>query len=342
MYDDLYIVLGVDRMATKEEIRRKYKQLALECHPDKNPNNAEFYTKKFAEITNAYKVLIDDNDRRIYDLTGSLPGRKSPTRGSHTPNSRSQLDDLYDKFYGPSCTSNNSSEIPSRVKTMPQRNASCPINSNENIGQKFGTDSFYNHSKEKQNSSSSLQDEPDKFGEKTSNSFIGPINVNVHCSLEDIQNGSSKVLKVTRCREGIIETKSCTISLYPGIEDGTEIVATGQGNKLVNKLPENIVFKIVQDPHPRFKRSGNDLQETIHISLKEALLGFTLKTIGIDGKEITKNVIGPIDSGYKEVIPDSGMTIAKTDQRGNLIVKVLVDFPNALSPEQIQAIQTFF
>ncbi|EAY15930.1 DnaJ domain containing protein [Trichomonas vaginalis G3] len=336
MDDDLYEILGVSRLATKEEIKKKYKQLAIEFHPDKNPDNVEWTTKKFAEITNAYKILIDDNERRQYDMTGSLPGRRR-ARNPYSPNSRTQLDDLYDKFYGPSgVASNNANEIPSRVNYPPPRMQSCPVHA------RFASNPQPQYERSTFGVSSAASSEVYDEEEESLSSLMGPIIVKVYCTLEELQKGTKKVFKVARCREGSLETKNCTVSLYPGIESGAEIVASGQGNKLVNKPAEDIIFKAIEVPHPKFKRIENDIQETVHITLKQALLGFTLNTLDIDGQTVTKEINGPIESGYKEIIPEHGMVIAKSELRGNFIVKFKVDFPNRLTPEQRQAISSLF
>ena len=64
---DYYSVLGLDKNASSEDIKRSFKKLAKKWHPDKNPNNPEEATKKFKEVSEAYKVLVDEEKRRIYD-----------------------------------------------------------------------------------------------------------------------------------------------------------------------------------------------------------------------------------------------------------------------------------
>lgn len=67
---DYYAVLGVDRKATEDEIKKAYKRMALQWHPDKNPNNADEATKKFKEIAEAFACLSDAEKRKRYDLYG--------------------------------------------------------------------------------------------------------------------------------------------------------------------------------------------------------------------------------------------------------------------------------
>lgn len=341
MSGDLYEILGVSSLATKDEIKKKYKQLAMEFHPDKNPDNVEYASKKFAEITNAYKILIDDNERKRYDMTGSLPGRKASSRTTYTMGGRSQLDDLYDQFYGPSGTTNNS-EIPSRVNQSPPRMQSCPVHGNTNAGPKFAPNTQTNSERMNFGVFSAAQSEVDDEEEESVASLMGPITVKVYCTLEELHKGTKKTFKVARCREGVLETKNCTVSLYPGIESGAEIVASGQGNKLVNRPADDIIFKVIEIPHPKFKRIENDIQQTIHVNFKQAMLGFTINTIDIDGKQVTRDISGPIQSGHTEIFPEHGMAVPKSELRGNFIIKIKIDLPTKLTQEQRNAIERLF
>jgi curved DNA-binding protein CbpA len=80
---DYYSVLGLDKNASTEDIKRSFKKLAKQWHPDKNPNNAEEATRKFKEVSEAYKVLVDEEKRRIYDREGKdglTPGTSKSQR----------------------------------------------------------------------------------------------------------------------------------------------------------------------------------------------------------------------------------------------------------------------
>jgi curved DNA-binding protein CbpA len=72
--EDYYAVLGLSEVATPEDIRRAYRQLALRWHPDKNPENPELAERKFKQIAEAYEVLSDENRRRSYDRARANPG----------------------------------------------------------------------------------------------------------------------------------------------------------------------------------------------------------------------------------------------------------------------------
>jgi DnaJ-class molecular chaperone len=80
---DYYTILGVSKTATEKQLKKAYRKLALQWHPDKNPDNVKVATDKFAEISEAYEVLSDPEKRRIYDQTGSIPGQNGvPPNGA--------------------------------------------------------------------------------------------------------------------------------------------------------------------------------------------------------------------------------------------------------------------
>ena len=86
---DYYSVLGLDKNASTEDIKRSFKKLAKRWHPDKNPNNAEEATRKFKEVSEAYKVLLDEEKRRIYDREGKdglNPGTSKTQKPDHNFN----------------------------------------------------------------------------------------------------------------------------------------------------------------------------------------------------------------------------------------------------------------
>ncbi|MBE3047361.1 hypothetical protein IMZ48_33565 [Candidatus Bathyarchaeota archaeon] len=90
-----------------------------------------------------------------------------------------------------------------------------------------------------------------------------------------------------------------------------------------------------QKPHPIFKRVGNDLIHEIHLELKEALTGWSRRITTIDGKQLPLEKGGPTQPNSEDRFPGLGMPISKKpDERGDLVIKYLVNFPASLTPAQ--------
>lgn len=94
--DDLYSVLGVDKQATTDEIKKAYKRLALQHHPDKNKDNRPDAEEKFKSVTRAYEVLSDDKKRKMYDMTGSINDDDLGMGGMHGVD----INDVLNNFFG--------------------------------------------------------------------------------------------------------------------------------------------------------------------------------------------------------------------------------------------------
>jgi len=157
-------------------------------------------------------------------------------------------------------------------------------------------------------------------------------------SLEDICNGCTKKMKITRKIVGSdgstkTEDKVLTVVIKPGWKSGTKITFPNEGDQLPGRVPADIAFVIRDKPHPKFKRDQSDIKYVHKISLRDALCGVSLKIPTLDGTTIpfkTANVIKP---NQTERIPGQGLPNPKNGgRRGDLIVTFEVKFPDVLSP----------
>lgn len=171
-----------------------------------------------------------------------------------------------------------------------------------------------------------------------------PVVSDLACTLEELFQGKSKHIKITRKRrrpDGSLspESKELTIDIRQGWKAGTKITFPGESDESSDPSmkPADVVFVIQEKPHAVFKRNGNDLILSAKIPLKDALCGAAVQLQTLEGKNIRIRV--PEDTivypGYEMVVPGQGMPITKRlPERGNLIVQFQVDFPKHLSAEQ--------
>jgi len=116
---------------------------------------------------------------------------------------------------------------------------------------------------------------------------------------------------------------------------GTKITFPEKGNEQPNVLPADLVFVIDEKPHDVYKRDGNDLIVTQKISLAEALSGFIVNLVTLDGRNLSIPITDVISPGYEKVVPKEGMPITKDQgKRGNLRIKFDIKFPSRLTSEQ--------
>ncbi|WOK97260.1 hypothetical protein Cni_G05968 [Canna indica] len=340
---DYYKILGVDKGAKDDDLKKAYRKLAMRWHPDKNPNSKKEAEAKFKQISEAYEVLSDPQKRAVYDqygeegLKGQVPppgaggpgggasffsgGGDGPTSFRFNPRS---ADDIFEEFFGFS-------------SPFGGMGGSSGVRGGSRFhGGMFGDDMFGSAFGGGGEGASMYAQQPRKDA---------PIENRLPCSLEDLYKGTTKKMKISR---EIVDAswktmkveEILTINIKPGWKKGTKITFPEKGNEAPNVIPADIVFIIDEKPHDVFTREGNDLIVTQKISLVEALTGYTVHLTTLDGRSLTIPVNSVINPGYEEVVPREGMPIPKDPSRkGNLRIKFNIKFPTRLTSEQKSGIK---
>lgn len=160
--------------------------------------------------------------------------------------------------------------------------------------------------------------------------------------------GGKGVVFKTKCphckgNKVVPEEKVLTATIERGMPSDHEIVFERQSEQSPGITPGDVVFKLRQVPHPRFTRDGNDLKHTMHISLKEALLGFSKPIRHLDGRNVDVKHSGITKPFEVRTIAGEGMPHHNfPGERGDLHVKYHVDFPKKLSSEQQRLVEELF
>lgn len=334
--DKYYKVLGVSKSATPNEIKTAYRKLALKWHPDKNIKKKELAETKFREIGCAYEVLSDPEKRQVYDQYGEagLNGQVPPP--SHGPEyNYSSFGNEGAGFAGfPSSGGANggfsffqSSSDPSKI-----------------FEQFFGTsnpneaEQLFGQGRRKRG-----HHEQPMFGRSSRHHEPAELKRTIECSLEQLYTGCTKKMKITRrvvdpvSHQLQSEEKVLEIPIKAGWKSGTRVTFSGEGDQLPGRPSQDIVFVIQEKPHAKFQRAGNDLIYTAKISLKDALSGNggTLTINTLDHRKLPVRLDDMVTPETRRVFPNEGMPNQKRPgQRGDLIVKFNIQFPNELTREQ--------
>ena len=329
----------------------------MKYHPDRNKDKSAKH--QFQQISEAFEVLGDEIKRRQYDAEFAC-GRKrsfnasvnpeetfahffsSPTSNFHfSANGASNSpEDLFAHFFSTSNMSQSSSEdedfsdlFRNHTYQPPSPPYSQATNRKRFRSRKqpsnFPSYSSFNYDYEPSHNNFSSQSSQQK-----PQSVKRPLLV----SLEDLYTGTTKKLKVTRNTPGQKIDKILTVNVKPGSKTGSKIYFSGEGDALSSGKMQDLVFEIEQKPHESFVRKGDNLYTTVNLSLKEALTGFKKSIPRLDGKTMatveTQNRI--IQTGQEEILIGEGMPNEQTGEKGDLIVKFNVEFPESLTPEQTQ------
>ncbi|XP_075253904.1 dnaJ protein homolog 1-like [Convolutriloba macropyga] len=342
---DFYKILGVERSATAEDIKKAYKKLAMKYHPDKakDETTKAKNEEKFKEVAEAYATLSDKEKKALYDKYGE-EGLKAGESGgpsthfgnAHTAYSYSNIDphELFNGVFGPNFNIFSDGLFEDMDFTTSAANNRTMFEHHP-FGQSFGMggNSFFTMNNGVQH------------GQSLKRRRKEPVEYDLKLSLEEIYSGCQKKMKITRqrLREGIrrSESKVLEINVKPGWKAGTKVTFQGDGDEDEQHAAGDIIFKISEKTHPVFKRDGNDLVYTHKLPLRDALCGGTFFIPTIDGSRFTlkleEEVISP---KTLRRISGHGMPISKSPhQRGDLIVNFDIVFPSKLSQAAKRQIQ---
>ncbi|CCI43877.1 unnamed protein product [Albugo candida] len=343
---DYYSILGVQRSASDDELKKAYRKLALKWHPDKNPNNKEAAQKKFQDVSEAYEVLSDKEKRQVYDQYGEEGLKGSAQAGPEASGGfPGGFSGGFSQF--PGGFSFHSSDA---SKIFEQFFGTSNINEAEHMDPMFvfGNMGGFGGMGKQHRGGGMRMSIDDMFGGQPSRKRPELWKRSLECTLDQLYTGATRKLKITRkvfdnasqqLRE---EQQILEVNIKPGWKDGTKITFEGQGDVLPNRAPQDLVFVIKELPHDKFTRVGDNLLYKAKISLKSALVGNGTLTIkALDGHDVPVRLDGGVIApGTRKVIPNEGMPLQKnTGQRGNLYVEFDIQFPATLTDNQKHLIQ---
>jgi DnaJ-class molecular chaperone len=302
-----YDILGISKDASESDIKKAYRSLSLQYHPDRN-SNADA-TKKFQEINQAYEILSDVQKRKQYDMGGGIEdmGGGFPGGMPH------EFQNVFNMMFGggfpgggfPGMGGMGGPEI--RIF-----HGGIPTHIHMGGGNPFQR----------------FQKPP-------------PIIKNISISLEQAFSGCMFSLDIERWvlenEEKVNGNTTIYINIPPGTDDGEIITLQERGHIINDTCKGDIKIVMKVENNTEFQRMGLDLVFKKTLSLKEALCGFKFEIQHLSGKVLYLNnnsnnsIIKP---NYKKILPSMG--IQRANQSGNLIIDFQVEFPDALSREQIE------
>jgi molecular chaperone DnaJ len=330
-----YDILGVDKNASQDDIKKAYRKKALDHHPDRGGDEV-----KFKEAAEAYETLSDDQKRREYDMYGSNPNR-GRSQGFNMDDIFSQFGDVFGgNPFGGAFTNQrpkrgNDLRVQMSVtleevltgvtkKVKYKRQHSCtPCNG------RGGTDVRTCTTCGGAGVRTVTQHTP-----------FGSISQTMPCN---ICGGQGKTI-ANRCNTcggsgTISKDETVDIAIPKGVASGMSLNMNGYGNYIKDGQPGDLHILIDETPHPRYKREGNNLICEEWISISDAVLGANLKVQTLHG-ESSLQIFGGCESGKSFSIPGKGIPMITrngyTEGPGSLIVKVNVTIPKNLSSRQIE------
>jgi molecular chaperone DnaJ len=296
---DYYGILGVSRNATPEELKRAYRRLARELHPDVNPDPAA--QDKFKAVTTAYEVLSDPEKRRIVDLGGDPLATAGTGAGSPFGGGFGSFGDVFEAFFGQGGPMGGRGR---RSRVRPGADALLQL---------------------------SLTLEEAAFGVRRELA----VETAVICQT-CAGTGEQIPTPCPTCgAEGRVRARrTITVDVPAGIEDGMRIRLSGQGEVGPGGGPAGDLYvEISERPHETFTREGSDLHCTVAVPMTAAALGTDLVLTTLDDEEKLEIRAGT-QSGTVLTLRGKGVPRLRSSSRGDLHVHVEVRTPTRLDEDQ--------
>ena len=353
---DYYELLGVGRDATAEELKKAYRKLAVKYHPDKNPGDASAEAK-FKEISEAYEILKDADKRAAYDRFGHAAfqgggvGPRPGSGGGFTDpfdifrevfgGGRSGGGGIFDEFFGGGVSASASHEGADLRYDLEITLEEAANGVEKEIRYRRAVACDHCHGDGAEPGSRKVKC-PTCGGSGQVSSTRGFISFRQVCP----SCGGTGVVIENKCKkcggEGrVTETSKLKVKIPAGVDSGSRLRSAGKGEAGLHGAPAGDLYIVLHvKEHDVFERHGNDLFCEIPIKFTLATLGGTLNVPTLTGKAALKIPTGT-QSGTVFRLRGHGMPNIRGGQKGDQLVRVTIDVPKKLTPEERKALEQF-
>jgi molecular chaperone DnaJ len=336
---DYYEVLGVSRDASEQELKSAYRKLALKFHPDRNPGD-HAAEEKFKEASEAYQVLSDGDKRAAYDRFGHAAVSGGGPGGFGGFSGAVDLGDIFGDLFGEMFNAGGQQRASRQVRGDDLR-YDLTIDFQESI---FGTEKEIRIRRLEACETCKGSGSTSGRGPVTCPQCHGRGQIRYQQGFFSVARtcnacgGRGSIISdpCQTCRGETRITKEIklTVKVPPGVEEGTRIRYTGEGDVgRGNGQSGDLYIVLSIRAHDFFHREGQNLHCVIPISFPQAALGAEIEIEGVDGPVMLKVPEG-IQSGKEIRVRGKGVPFLNEKGRGDLIAKVVVQIPKKLSKAQ--------
>lgn len=354
MAKDFYETLGVGKGADADELKKAYRKLAMQYHPDRNPDDKEA-EKKFKEVNEAYDILKDDQKRAAYDRFGHAafenggPGAGGFGGGGFGGGGFGGFGDIFEEMFG------DFGAAAGRGGGRQSAMQGSDLRYNMEISL---SDAFEGRKTQIRVPTSVTCDVCDGTGAAEGKAPVtcptcgGRGRVRAQSGFFTVERtchtcgGSGQVIEdpCTNCGgEGRVhKEKTLNVNIPAGVEDGTRIRLSGEGEAGMRGGPPGDLYIFIGiKPHSLFQRDGANIHCQVPIPMATAALGGHIEVPTIEGKRARVSVPEGTSTGERFRLKDKGMTVLRTKSRGDMFVQVYVETPQKLTKKQKELLKEF-
>jgi len=348
--EDFYILLGVERDAESDDIKKAYRKLAMKYHPDRNPGDEEA-ERKFKEVNEAYEVLKDEEKRAAFDRFGHAAFEQGgPGAGGFGGGGGGfgGFADIFDEMFG-----DFGSQGGGGGRSSAGRGSDLRYNMEITLEEAF----------EGKKTNIRVPTSVSCDGCKGSGAAGGSAPVTCatcggHGRVRTQQGfftvertcpscqGTGEVIKepcsICGGQGRTHKEKKLSVSVPSGVEDGTRIRLGDEGEAGLRGAPAGDLYIFLSiSPHRMFRRDGANIHCRAPIPMTTAALGGTIEVPTVEGKLTRVSIPAGAQSGQQFRLKGKGMRVLRSDARGDMFVQVAVETPVSLSKKQKDLLKEF-
>jgi molecular chaperone DnaJ len=346
---DYYATLGVAREASSEDLKKAYRKLAMQHHPDRNPGNKQA-EGKFKEVNEAYDVLKDEQKRAAYDRFGHAAFEQGGggRAGGFEFSGGGGLNDIFDQMFGEFMgggrrgggRARGGADLRQQVQ-IDLVQAFAGVKISLRVPTRVTCDACSGSGSEDKTRSADACGTCHGSGKvRAQQGFFLIERTCPTCG------GAGRVIrnpcKVCQGQGTVQRERTLQVAVPAGVEDGNRIRLAGEGEAGGQGAPPGDLYvHVAIRPHPIFERDGANLALRMPVRMSQAALGAELEVPVIDGTRIKVKVPAGTQTGEQIRVRGKGFSVLRSAVRGDLYIQVLVETPQHLTRRQRELLEEF-
>jgi len=354
MSTNYYDILGASKGADKAELKKAYRKKAMQYHPDRNPDD-DVAEKKFKEVSAAYDTLKDDQKRAAYDrfgheaFTNGGMGSSGGTNPGAGGAGAGNFSDIFEEMFGDFMGGSGGGQAQNRATRGNDLSYEIDITLEESFKGKTATIKVptWNACNDCSGSGATKGSSAETCGQCRGAGRVrvqqGFFTVERTCN---VCNGAGQTIK-DPCKSCSGQgrkrkEKTLEVSIPAGVEDGTRIRLTGEGEAGLRGGPAGDLYVFLSlKPHKFFQRDGTHLYCRAPVSINTVALGGKIDVPTIDGKRAHVTIPSGTQTGQQFRLKGKGMSILRSSRRGDMYIEVSVETPVHLNRAQKELLKKF-